>query len=195
MNHKRLFTLSALALFALLVVLGSVPTTVGATSSSYAIFNLGTGLSSRSAPIAINNAGQISPIETFIPGQFDSFFWVNGSWTLLPREVQNGYVNVFVINDAGQVAGIAFNSGNNDHAFRYDSGTITDLGNLNSPAYHESEGYGINSAGDVIGGESVPERRRGESSAKSIARSTRRNRSRRTIDERAHLPRPFQDGA
>lgn len=54
------------------------------------------------------------------------------------------------INDHGQVTGTAETATSNFKAFRYDQGTLTDIGTM-IPELPNSFGFGINNAGHVVG--------------------------------------------
>ena len=57
-------------------------------------------------------------------------------------------LNPQAINNSGQVTGWYEAPNGEDHAFRWENGTLTDLGNLGSD---DSYGEGLNSAGQVVG--------------------------------------------
>jgi probable HAF family extracellular repeat protein len=69
---------------------------------------------------------------------------------------RNGSSYAYSINDAGQVAGTAYNiaqrhPNGTSQAFRYQSGALSGLGTLIPGNLGQSLGFGINNAGDVVG--------------------------------------------
>lgn len=139
------------------------PTIANGTSGS--MIDLGTLGGTVSNAGAINNHGQIVGYSRNAGGDFRTFVWENGVMydldTLLPAN--SGWVTQFYgidINDSGQIAGTglfngvqrAFLISDNDGIFANGGLTITNLGTLGGGS---SQGYGINSSGQVVGWSNV----------------------------------------
>src|SRR5436305_15239099 len=78
----------------------------------------------------------------------------NGGLTItnLPS-LGGGNFDAYAMNQAGQITGISFLSGNvTAHAFRYSSGLPADLGSLGGSV---SEGFAINASGVVAGDSNI----------------------------------------
>jgi probable HAF family extracellular repeat protein len=76
----------------------------------------------------------------------------NGVTDVGPSDPNLVYAYAFGLNNSGQVAGYD-KIGGVVHAFRYTSGTLTDLGTL--PGGTVSTAYSINAAGQVVGYASI----------------------------------------
>ena len=109
--------------------------------------------------IAINNAGQIAGNLNLIDSRYGSaqsnaFQSAKGGAPVLlgcisENPCDNGHASVaYAMNQRGQITGGASGAGY-FHAFRWTSGTMTDLGAFDSRGY--SIGYAINIKGDVTG--------------------------------------------
>ena len=127
----------------------------------------GTGYSSFSAAVAINDAGQIVGItdvrdsnNNYI-GQ-DAFLYSNGKMTDLGNFGSagsgRGQSNPVAINNAGQVAGYSGVYSTDQtylgqDSFLYSNGKMTDLGNLgtNSSGQASSQPVALNASGQIIG--------------------------------------------
>lgn len=87
---------------------------------------------------AVNNVGQVTGSLSFL-GPLGVLFYSNG------QSISLGIGGIgYSINDAGQIAGGGYGAGS-DRAFLYSNGQVTDLG--------FGVAYGINSAGQVVGGD------------------------------------------
>lgn len=140
------------------------PTVANGTSGS--MTDLGTLGGTGSNSGAINNHGQIVGFSRNAGGDFRTFVWENGVMydldALLPAN--SGWVTQAFdgvdINDNGQIAGTgsfngvqrAFLISDNDGTFANGGLTITNLGTLGGAS---SQGYGINSSGQVVGWSNV----------------------------------------
>ena len=103
----------------------------------------------------INASGQVTgqadlysdDCSYFVP---QAMLYSAGTMTNL-GSLDGGWSQGLAINDSGQVTGWSFASGTGtvEHAFLYSAGTMTDLGTF--PGGTDSEGYGINNLGQVVG--------------------------------------------
>jgi probable HAF family extracellular repeat protein len=139
------------------------PTIANGTSGS--MIDLGTLGGASSSASAINNHGQIVGFSKNAGGDFHTFVWENGVMydldALLPAS--SGWVTQFYgidINDNKQIAGTGLFNGvqraflitDNDGTFANGGLTITNLGTLGGVS---SQGFGINSSGQVVGWSNV----------------------------------------
>lgn len=119
--------------------------------------DLGTtiGTDHNSAGAAINASGQVAgwtgPGSTgFQPASFTGGIHVLGS---LPGG--DGTGQALGINNSGVIVGAANVGGDHTHAFRYQGGTMQDLGtlggNLSGAVYNESQAKAINAVGQIVG--------------------------------------------
>ena len=129
---------------------------VGECSGGACLFSDGTstplgslgGTSGQTQGTAINSSGEVVGYSYLPDGNFRGFFWINGTMTALGT-LGGDWSQAYGINDAGQITGIAYTSGNlGAHAFIYTAGVLKDLGTLGG-AY--STGTAINSAAVVVG--------------------------------------------
>ncbi len=129
---------------------------VGECSGGACLFTDGTstslgslgGTSGQTQATAINSSGEVVGYSYLPDGNFRGFFWINGTMTALGT-LGGDWSQAYGINDAGQLTGIAYTTGNlGAHAFIYTDGVLKDLGTLGG-AY--STGTSINSAGVVVG--------------------------------------------
>ncbi len=104
---------------------------------------LGTPANLNSYGRGINNLGQVVGFSQV--QDLGGFLYSNGQLTPLRLNVGNA------INDLGQATGYANTSADrySSHAFLYTDGQMKDLGTLPGGSY--STGFGINSAGQVVG--------------------------------------------
>jgi len=141
-------TLSAASLFSVCVCATST------ASAQWTITDVGTlpgGSLGFSYANSINNAGQVVGSSSSATGT-RAFLWQNGVMTNLgdlPGGADNSVATS--INNSGQVVGYSDASGN--RAFLWQSGVMTDLGTL--AGEFQSNAYGINDSGQVVGGSSV----------------------------------------
>lgn len=102
----------------------------------------------------INNNGQIVGHLDLEISNPEAFIYSSGVFTTI--DVHSAGLSKGIatsINDSGQVSGYAQYKATNatNHAFLYDSGTVSDLGTFGNPYYNESEAYDINNSGQVLG--------------------------------------------
>jgi probable HAF family extracellular repeat protein len=107
---------------------------------------------SYSEATAINGVGQVvgwSGNTSDNLGITHAFIWQNGVMTNLG--VTGGVSSRATgINDNGDVVGVITFAAGGEHAFRWRNGVTTDLGTLGG--IPQSEAFGINTAGNVVGG-------------------------------------------
>lgn len=149
-------------------IVGGSSGTVNNTNWSHAVLwqngimtDLGTLGGDSGSASAINNSGQIVGYSKTAGGDYRTFVWESGVMynldALLPAN--SGWVTQFYgidINDNRQIAGTglfngvqrAFLISDNDGIFANGGLTITNLGTLGGGS---SQGYGINSSGQVVG--------------------------------------------
>lgn len=105
---------------------------------------------------AVNNAGTVVGVSG--PSSFGrAYSWNNGAYSDLGT-LGGAYGSAYDINDSGVITGTSLtiprNNGNPEvyytHGFRYQNGTMEDLGTYSSPLGY-SRGHGINEAGDITG--------------------------------------------
>jgi len=130
-----------------------------------------TGLGFEGLGRAVNNAGTVVGETGWgllqIP-QGNAFKWdsTNGYMELGNLGTGAGpyYSGAYDINESGVITGFSFtdtvpaSSGepvHGTHGFRYENGTMTDLGEVAPDGY--SRGHGINNAGDIVGRASLDE--------------------------------------
>jgi len=118
--------------------------------SDGAITSLGSlgGTSGSTQATAINSFAEVVGYSYLPDGNFRGFFWIAGTMTALGT-LGGDWSQAYGVNDAGQITGIAYTSGNlGAHAFIYTNGVMKDLGTLGG-AY--STGTAINHSGIVVG--------------------------------------------
>ena len=129
------------------------PATPNGTTGT--MYDLGTLGGSGSQATGINTSGQVTGVSSVSPTDQHGFLWtpatangVTGTMTDLGTLGGDQGSIAYAINDSGQVTGASVITGDTElHAFLYD-GTIHDLGTLGGTI---SAGYGMNSAGQVVG--------------------------------------------
>jgi probable HAF family extracellular repeat protein len=105
----------------------------------------------------VNDHGQIVGVSGSATG-VTAFVWTPTTG-MLPLSSLGGETYALAIGNNGDVAGLSTDSSGNRHAVRWRSATnwtIEDLGTLGGCC---SEGYGINSSGDVVGVSNIGRRR------------------------------------
>src|SRR5438552_3443160 len=107
--------------------------------------NLGTLGGSRGIAHGISDTGFIAGESEVASHEMHAFLWENGNMKDLGLGV------AFAVNDQGQAAGCGFptSSAPPCHAVLWRSGQVTDLGTLGG---HSGSAYGINDAGQAVGG-------------------------------------------
>lgn len=132
-------------------VTGSSNTSVGTVHAflyaNAAMQDLGTLGGDSSFGYAINGPGQVTGTADIFGNVNQAFLYSNGTMTGLGALVFLGRSVGEGINDVGQVSGWS-NTIAGRHAFLYTSGSMHDLGTLGGG---DSEGYGVNNAGEVVG--------------------------------------------
>jgi probable HAF family extracellular repeat protein len=111
------------------------------------MLDLGTLGGTYSVAYGINDSGEVVGISSVLPGGTDyhAFLYTGGVMHDLGT-LGGNYSQAYAINDSGQVAGAASLPGAT-HAFLYSGGVMYDLDGTSG----NSEGYGINGSGEVVG--------------------------------------------
>lgn len=120
--------------------------------------NLGTLGGNESIGAGVNDSGVAVGSSKLADGSTRGFVWTSGATDGVPGNPQmealgtlGGAISeAYSINASGQITGYAQTSAA-DHAFRYNNGTMTDIGELLGSNLPNSYGYGINAAGHVAG--------------------------------------------
>lgn len=102
---------------------------------------------------AINEAGQIVGWSFDDIGADHAILWDNGQLIDIGIETGQCCAHATDINDAGQIAGWWFPPAGDNylHAFLWDAGTITDLGELDPNANGSEYAYAINNSTQLVG--------------------------------------------
>lgn len=120
----------------------------------YLVIGLGTLGGDRSAGLGLNDFGQAVGWARDADGTQCAVLWEAGGITNLGMLPGGTNAVAWGINNSGQISGWSDATGTvdglaiEDHAFRYETGVMTDLGTLGGK---RSRGLGINAAGDVVG--------------------------------------------
>jgi probable HAF family extracellular repeat protein len=118
---------------------------------TYTITDLGTLGGSASSAAAVNDAGQVVG-DAFINNNLAAHaFMYNGS-SMQDLGTLSGDSHGLAVNSLGQAVGYSTNSSGNDHATLYVGGAVQDLGTLGGLSSH---GFGINTAGTIVGDSDV----------------------------------------
>jgi probable HAF family extracellular repeat protein len=98
----------------------------------------------------MNSSGQIAGTASTVTGEQHAFLWSRDKMTDLGTLSSSGprHSTAYAISSNGYVTG-ASNSGGFNHAFLARNGRITDVGVI--PGCFQSNGYGVNSRGEVVG--------------------------------------------
>jgi probable HAF family extracellular repeat protein len=92
--------------------------------------------------LALNNSGQVVGMSDTRGGQDHAFLWRDGTMTDLGT-LGSQFSQAQGINDSGVIVGYSAD------AFRYSSGTMSNLGDL--PGASLGVAYGINNNGQIVG--------------------------------------------
>src|SRR5436190_3210282 len=120
--------------------------------------NLGTLGGTDSYAAGINSSERVVGYSLNASGLDHAFLWTPGGTGGVPGNVQmkdlgtlgGNSSEAYAINQNGQITGYAQNS-QNDHAFVYSGGIMTDIGTLLGTALPNSYGYSINDSGHIAG--------------------------------------------
>jgi probable HAF family extracellular repeat protein len=116
------------------------------------MLDLGTLGGSSSFALGIDDAGQVVGEDVFANGSRYPFLYSNGVMNIFDAASFGGIANA--INNAGEVVGqeyVTLSGINNQHAFLYAGGVISDLGTLiATPEPFGSNGIAINNSGQVL---------------------------------------------
>lgn len=129
------------------------PTRIAVRWQSGVIADLNTLVTGGATTLHLATARAINASNQIVGGGTQAgvgyaYLFQSGTVTQLPTLGGNGS-EAFAINDGGAVAGVSPITQGTPHAFLFQSGTLTDLGLLLGQG--ESEAYGINASGDVVG--------------------------------------------
>jgi probable HAF family extracellular repeat protein len=108
----------------------------------------------------VNDRGEVVGVSGSAPGVARGFRWTPTTG-MVALPTLGGETYALAINNSGDVAGLSTDASGDRHAVRWRSTTdwtIEDLGTLGGCC---SDGYGINSLGDVVGVSNVSRRRSG----------------------------------
>jgi probable HAF family extracellular repeat protein len=112
---------------------------------AYNVIDLGTLGSNTPFPRSINSGGFV---VGYLSGSGRAFVYHSGSMTAL-RTLGGLHNSACAINDHGDIVGGSYTSNGSYRAFLFSNGQMTDL--LGGLCTSDSEAYGINSSGQVVG--------------------------------------------
>jgi probable HAF family extracellular repeat protein len=136
---------------------GEGPGEVALFSSGGVTHRIGSVDGGSSWVYAINDLGDVVGSARNGDGNIVGFSWFGGAFTDLTT-LSPGIYRAAAINDARQIAGsIGYYWGGGGylhgqaHACLYSGGVVTDLGSISGNPRSDTEAYGIDGAGDVVG--------------------------------------------
>jgi probable HAF family extracellular repeat protein len=125
------------------------------------MLDLGTLGGTNGQPTALNNRGQVIGFSNLNGDQSSHpFLWDQGKLIdLYARTVGGNPLTANAINDAGEIIGAAAFPAQSSDAYLWRHGVATDLGHLKGDCF--SEGWAMNSAGQIVGTSSSCDRTNG----------------------------------
>jgi probable HAF family extracellular repeat protein len=121
------------------------------------VTELGSLGGSYTAPLAINEQGQVIGFSTIESETAHAFLWQAGVMTdlgTLGSEDISSFARA--INNHGQIVGVSYKPNGDSHGFLWQNGVMTDLGTLGSD-YIGSSAVAINEQGQIIGNSITPD--------------------------------------
>jgi probable HAF family extracellular repeat protein len=137
-----------LVLFALLLLMASVPSAQGVTTFT----TIDPPGSTFSAAQGINTAGQIVGVFQDVRQVSHGFLLSDGVYTTIDPPGAT-HTEAFGINDSGQVSGLYSDTAENTHGFLLSDGVFT---TLDFPKAGATYALGINNNGDIVGWAGMP---------------------------------------
>lgn len=135
-------------IFAFVFVCSSV---CAETVPTYSIVDLGLLGTTSAVPYGINNLHQVVGVSNNQYGYWRAFLWLPAPAYGFPAGINDlglDFGQAKGINDAGQIVGQYRPTSDATHAFRWQPGTLYDLGHTTTGV--GSQAYGVNSLGNVV---------------------------------------------